>query len=248
MRALSTNNLLNIRHIIDEAKCYKSVRDLRWPDGIVCPYCDAKAVIKHGKDDVEPNRQKYRCKACFRYFDDLTNTVFKGHHQPLSVWILCLYFMELNISNHQIAQELDLNKDDVHQWTMRVGDGDGVRQPKVKLEGEVEFDEAYVVAGHKGNSKAVKEKGREGRRNRLKGARGRGTLEKEKPPIFGMMERGGEVIIQMLENVRQKTIAPIIQSTMSPPFLLKIDVLCVAKMSFYHSVTIPVEMRITLLS
>lgn len=41
-------------------------------------------------------------------------------------------------------------------------------------------------------------------------ARGRGTLAKEKPPIFGMIQRGGEVIIRMLENVKRKTINPII--------------------------------------
>ncbi len=57
----------------------------------------------------------------------------------------------------------------------------------------MECDEVYVVAGHKGNPKAVREKGREGRRRRLKGARGRGTLEKEKPPVFGMIQRSGEV-------------------------------------------------------
>jgi hypothetical protein len=38
---------------------------------------------------------------------------------------------------------------------------------------------------------AVLAKGREGRRKGLKGCRSRGTLEKEKPPIFGMIERGG---------------------------------------------------------
>ena len=32
---------------------------------------------------------------------------------------------------------------------------------------------------------------------------GGGTLAKEKPPIFGMIERGGEVRIVMLENVQQ---------------------------------------------
>ena len=47
----------------------------------------------------------------------------------------------------------------------------------------------------------------------MKGARGRGTLEKEKPPIFGMIERGGTVVIRMLENVKQKTIEPLIKST-----------------------------------
>src|SRR4051794_27562972 len=50
---------------------------------------------------------------------------------------------------------------------------------------------------------------RDGRRNRLKG--GRGTLEKEKPPIFGMIERGGQVVIRMLANVQQATIHPTIE-------------------------------------
>ncbi len=61
----------------------------------------------------------------------------------------------------------------------------------MQLSGEVECDEVYVTAGHKGNPDAVKKKGRLGRRNRLKGSRGRGTLEKEKPLIFGMIERCG---------------------------------------------------------
>jgi hypothetical protein len=47
----------------------------------------------------------------------------------------------------------------------------------------------------------VQKKGRRGRRRRLKGKRGRGTLATEKPPIFGMIQRGGEVVIRMLENV-----------------------------------------------
>jgi transposase-like protein len=64
---------------------------------------------------------------------------------------------------------------------------------------------------------------RKGRRNRLKGARGRGTLEKEKPPIFGMIQRGGEVVIQMLENVKKSSIYPLIQSTIAPGTLVYTD-------------------------
>ena len=29
-------------------------------------------------------------------FDDLTGTIFAGHHQPLKVWILCLYSLLLD--------------------------------------------------------------------------------------------------------------------------------------------------------
>jgi len=48
-------------------------------------------------------------------------------------------------------------------------------------------------------------------------------LEKEKPPIFGMLQRGGQVAIQMLANVQQVTIKPLIQSTIAPGTLIYTD-------------------------
>lgn len=74
----------------------------------------------------------------------------------------------------------------------------------------IEADEVYIVAGHKGHPEIVQQQARPGRRRRLKGARGRGTLATEKPPVFGLIQRDGEVVIQMLQNVQQKTIQPII--------------------------------------
>jgi hypothetical protein len=29
--------LLNIRQLMDDAKCYEVVRELRWPDRVKCP-------------------------------------------------------------------------------------------------------------------------------------------------------------------------------------------------------------------
>ena len=81
---------------------------------------------------------------------------------------------------------------------------------------EVECDEASVIAGHKGQLEVVKNKGRKGRRRRLQGKGGRGTLEKERPPVFGMMQRRGHVVINLLGNVKQKTIEPCIKDTMVP--------------------------------
>jgi hypothetical protein len=51
----------------------------------------------------------------------------------------------------------------------------------------------YLIAGHKGQPEVVKSKGRKGRRRRLKAKQGRGTLVKEKPPILGMIQRGGRL-------------------------------------------------------
>src|SRR5262249_22638416 len=114
---------VNIKKLIDEVQCYQTVRELRWPEGIICPSCQSKEVIKRGFDDTEPARQRYECHGCNRRFDDLTDTIFAGHHQPLKVWILCLYFMGLNVSNEQIAQELEVNVSDVQQMTTQLREG-----------------------------------------------------------------------------------------------------------------------------
>ncbi len=57
----------------------------------------------------------------------------------------------------------------------------------------------------------------------MKGAPGRGTLEKEKPPIFGMIQRTGEVILRMLANVQQKTIRPLIRQFIAPGSVVYTD-------------------------
>jgi hypothetical protein len=80
----------------------------------------------------------------------------------------------------------------------------------VTLSGVVECDEVYLIAGHKGQPEKVAEAGRKPRRRRLKGARGRGTSATEKPPVLGMIQRTGEVVIRMLDNVQQTTIKPLI--------------------------------------
>ena len=64
--------------------------------------------------------------------------------------------MGLNLSNRQIAVELDLHENDVQVMTKRLREGIVERKPKPQLSGQVECDEVYVVAGHKGNPEAVK--------------------------------------------------------------------------------------------
>ena len=41
-------------------------------------------------------------------------------------------------------------------------------------------------------------------------------LAKEKPLILAIIQRGGAVVIRMLENVQQKTIRPLIKNFIAP--------------------------------
>lgn len=193
--------MLTLSRPIDEHKCYETVRRLRWPKGVCCVECGSASVTKRGKHQTHPARQRYAC----------------------------LYLMGLNLSNQQIAQELSLHKDDVHQMTSELRQAVADKRPEVQLSGTVEFDEVYVTTGHKGQPESIKKKADKGGGVSSKGypsgskLRGRGTLEKEKPPIFGMIQRGGEVVIRMLANVQQKTIQPIIQATVSAGTLIYTD-------------------------
>jgi len=164
---MPASDLVKLSSRMDDAKCFALVRQHRWSESVCCPGCDSFSVIRDGCDDTQPHRQRYRCKACASRFDDLTGTVLAGHHQPLRVWVLCLYFMGLNLSNRQIAGELGLAASDVQAMTEQLRDGLVAKVPEVELTGEVEpdarassgIDEVYVVAGHKGQPEEVAKRG-----------------------------------------------------------------------------------------
>ena len=176
---------LTILPLMDEVKCYQFVRSQRWPEGVRCPHCESAEVAKRGFDDTQKARQRYHCKGCDRDFDDLTNTIFAGRHQPLTTWVMCLYLMGLNLSNLRIALELGLNPDSVQAMTTALRQGIEDKQPEVKLEGIVEIDEVYVVSGHKGHPEAVKKKGEKAVGDALKVPLGVAHWRKKSPQYWG---------------------------------------------------------------
>ena len=107
------------------------MRQLRWPDGVRCPNCGARDITKRGFHTQQSHRQRSQGGACECQFDDLTDTIFEGHHQALRTWVLCLSFMGLNLSNQQIAAELDLPPDDAPDMTTRLREGVGVKKASV---------------------------------------------------------------------------------------------------------------------
>lgn len=87
----------------------------------------------------------------------------------------------------------------------------------------MEADEVYLVAGHKGQPEQVAKQDREPRRRRLKGHRGRGTSASEKPPVLGLVQRKGCLVLRVLDNVKQPTIKPVIEKYVEPGTLMYTD-------------------------
>lgn len=61
--------------------CYEQLRLVQDGEPTVCIYCDSENVIKKGKSSK--GAQRYHCKDCEKFFNELTNTVFEYHKFPL---------------------------------------------------------------------------------------------------------------------------------------------------------------------
>ena len=115
--------LFQLHKLLDSPQCYAMIRALRWPQGVQCVGCERTEVVKNGKDPVESARQHYRCRGCGRCFDDLSETVLAGSHQPVGHWITTLYLLNLNVSMARIALELDLSEDVVQTMGATIREG-----------------------------------------------------------------------------------------------------------------------------
>jgi transposase-like protein len=81
---------LKIQQLSDAATCDGVAGELRWREGVKCPQCGSGNIKKRGFHNQQAQRQRYEGQACERQFDDLTGTIFEGHHPPRRVWVLCL--------------------------------------------------------------------------------------------------------------------------------------------------------------
>jgi hypothetical protein len=46
--------MINMQSLMDDAKWFATVRDLRWPDGVRCLHGDILEITKQGRDDTQP--------------------------------------------------------------------------------------------------------------------------------------------------------------------------------------------------
>ena len=151
--------MLNVQNLIDAAKCDATGRHRRWPDGGTCPRCQGTEVTKQGREETDPYRQRDHCKRGERSFDDVTETIGAGPHQPLRGWILGLYVLGLQLSTQPSAQELDFTTDDGPQMTGPRRAGMVQKTPSVTLSAEVDCAAIDLLAGHTGHPAAVQTKG-----------------------------------------------------------------------------------------
>lgn len=160
--------------------CLCHLEKVRWQGKPICPYCQS--------DRVSPNENRFHCNNCNTSFSVTVNTIFHHTHLPLQKWFLAISLIlnaKKGISARQLGRDLKVNRNTA--WFMGMRIRNAMFEQGELLRGIVEMDETYIGGKpRKGNSP------RGGQHKR-----GRGT---DKPPVVGMIERGGRVVARATDK------------------------------------------------
>ena len=188
------NSLIQIADFFNsEEKCKAAIAQERWGDTVVCPYCG-------GTHCHQCKDGRYICKGCQRKFSVTVGTIFENTKLSLRKWFMAMYLVsstKKGVSSCQIARDLNITQKTAWFMLQKIRGLYGQNDSNT-LSDEVEMDEMYL-GGRETNKHESK---------RTEGTQGRST--KTKTPIFGMLERDGNVVALKVENTQGATLMPIV--------------------------------------
>ncbi len=208
------------RYFADKDVCNDFVASMRWPDGVVCPYCECKRV------SFLKSRRIWKCmdRDCHKQFSVKTGSVFEDSPIPLDKWMVAVWLVvncKNGISSYELHRDLDVTQKSA--WFMLHRIRLALRNTsweKMGNGGPVEVDEAYI-GGKPGNrhmskrpkpNMVMNEFGFMVRSNKL--PRGRRT---DKIPVFGILDRETrKVRAQVIPQVKREVLMNAILDGVKP--------------------------------
>jgi transposase len=180
----------------DDEACLAHLFKVRFGQGHECPKCQRAAKWYRIKAE-----QAFTCQWCGHHIHPMVGSIFEKSRTPLQLWFYAIFLF--TTTRHGVsAKELQRQLGVTYKTAYRMGKL--IREHMAAIDGEtplggegkvVEVDETYV-GGHK------------------KGARGRST--QNKTIVFGMIERGGEVMVRVVPDAKKRTLQPIIAENVLP--------------------------------
>ena len=174
----------------DNCVSYLVAQRTEWKDGVTCPTCGSKNV------SYVASRRVWQCKTRHpkAQFSVKVGTIMEDSPMPLVKWLLAIWMqtsMKNGVSSWEIHRALGITQKCswhmMHRIRLALQDSNGG-----KLSGEVEIDESFI-----GGKARNMHKGK-----RAEKIKGRGSDGKE--IVFGMVERGGKVVVDHVETRKKK--------------------------------------------
>lgn len=179
------HNLLSQKHLQDEQAAQDFLIKFRWPNGIICPRCQADKVYRLNVKNVK--RTVLKCAKCRKQFSSTVGTIFEDSHIPLSKWFMAMHLMcssKKGMSAHQLHRMLGVTYKTAWFMAHRLRHGMTQWDDGSKLGGIVECDETYIGGKMKG--------GGQGKDNKV--------------PVFALVQRGGKVRSMVMPRVTARNL------------------------------------------
>jgi transposase-like protein len=181
-----------VRFFTDLDRCTEFMAMIRWPEGVVCPHCDHNECkfMKVGK------RRLWQCKSkdCRKQFTIKTGSVMEDSPIGLDKWLPAIWMIvnaKNGVSSYEIHRALGITQKSawflLHRIRLAMQS-----QTWNKLSGHVEVDETFIG----GKARFMHKRKRE---QKIKGTGGYGKVA-----VMGLLERHGEVRVQVVENRRRR--------------------------------------------
>jgi transposase-like protein len=208
---LSEMALIDVSRLTEE-QARKILEDIRWPNGIECPHCKSKNIVRLIGKSEKIRDGLLRCKDCRKQFTVTIGTIMERSHITLRQWFQAFYSMcshKKGVSSLQLMRNLGLHSyRSAWHLTHRIRSAMKEDPLASLLKGVIEVDETYI--GGK-----PKKGGDEGPNKR-----GRGT---KKAPVLAIVQRKGKVISKPIENVTAKTLKSAIRGAVDKESTIMTD-------------------------
>lgn len=180
--------LMNLFH--SDERCRDLLEVLRWPDGVACPRCESMKVW-------ETARAQYHCSSCEYRFSVMSGTIFHDTKLSLQRWFLAVAIIieaKKGISASQMKRVLGVSYKTAWYLCHRIRAA-MAQVDRPPLTGTIEADETYVGGKVRGKGHGYK---------------GNKTI------VAGAVQRGGDVVLQVIDDNGRHTLHGFIRSHTAP--------------------------------
>ena len=175
----------------DDNACLEHLMETRFGKTLDCPKC-----VKNGVFHKLAKMPAYTCSWCGHHIHPMKGTPFQATHTALQKWFYAIYLF--TTTRHGVpAKELQRQLGVTYKTAWRMGheirkymahiDGDA------PLMGVVEADETLIGGVVKGGKPGM-------------------SIQGNKAMVFGMVERGGDVMLKIVPDSKKATLHPIINA------------------------------------
>src|SRR5215471_11664654 len=169
--------------------------DSRWPKGVICPHCQAERPM------FLKTRRIWKCSVCRKQFSFKAGTVMEDSPIGLDKWLPAIWMIagaKNGISSWELHRALGVTQKTAWFMLHRIRLAMQDETKGGKLGGHVEVDETFIGGKarnmHKSKRAKVLKRGPSG-----------------KAIVVGVLERGGEVRAQMVENRERQAVQSIVR-------------------------------------